>query len=769
MQRSQQKPNSVLPFYAQVYFTKTIVGRAVDSFEPFKSPGLDEIVPAFIQKLKPNILPLLTNIFNNCIKFNVVPIQWQKARVVFIPKGGKSSHVKANDFRPISLTSFLLKIMERALDFVIKDKLPSGYLSNAQHAYQKGKSTETALHEAVHHIESSLHYKEFTLCCSLDIEGAFNKIETSCITLSLQQAKVQEPLIRWIESLLNQRTIVAEWGQTKTTRNVYRGTPQGGVLSPLLWILSLNTLLIAAPLRGIKIIAYADDVMLMVSGKFPDTLCDILQGCLNYTHKWASTCGLSLNPLKTKLILFTKKYKPPPLKDIKVQNTTIPLSREIKYLGVILDSKLNWKQNTIERTKKAYIAFYSCKRMFSRKWGLSPKITNWIYTSIVRPILLYGVVVWWTAFDNVSLCKQFERVQRLMCLSISGALKSTSTHSLNIILNILPIDLFAKGVAFKTALRLKESYGFRVRPFGHGNVSNIRSIKTDYQYPSTNITNNFTVEFPSRDYWASANTELTSGINIFTDGSKGEKGSGAGYYNANTNDRCSFKLPDNTSVFQAEIEALYQASIGLEGSSKLQITFFSDSQAALKALENPTIKSKTVQKCFNELQKLGSNNVVKLCWIPGHQGIEGNEVADELARRGAMSDSPALDLPLPIRYFYNLNYDKLINKSNNDWKSVNSSKIAKIFWPKHDPSKTDYLLSLSRKECGLVVGVTTGHCLTAHYLNKLGLLRDDSCRKCKDPNSKETVEHILCNCPALAKTRFKFLGKPFFHNLLEVH
>ena len=103
-------------------------------------------------------------------------------------------------------------------------------------------------------------------------------------------------------------------------------------------------------------------------------------------------------------------------------------------------------------------------------------------------------------------------------------------------------------------------------------VANIRS-KTDYQYPSTSITD-FAVEFPSRDYCTSLNYEFSSGINIFTDGSKGENGSRTGYYNSNTNERYSCEFPCNTGVLQAEIEPLYQASKGLGGSSHLQITLF---------------------------------------------------------------------------------------------------------------------------------------------------------------------------------------------------
>ena len=100
-------------------------------------------------------------------------------KVVFIPKAGKVNHNAAKDFRPISLSSFLLKTLERLIDVFIREKLVmSGSLSPNQHVYISGRSTETALHCVVQEIEKSLHYKEYTLAAFLDIEGAFNNVHT---------------------------------------------------------------------------------------------------------------------------------------------------------------------------------------------------------------------------------------------------------------------------------------------------------------------------------------------------------------------------------------------------------------------------------------------------------------------------------------------------------------------------------------------------------------------------------------------------------------
>jgi hypothetical protein len=73
---------------------------------------------------------------------------WRQVNVVFIPKPGRNSYNGPRDYRPISLTSFLLKAMERLVDRCLRDEaLAIVRLHPNQHAYQAGKSVETALHQ----------------------------------------------------------------------------------------------------------------------------------------------------------------------------------------------------------------------------------------------------------------------------------------------------------------------------------------------------------------------------------------------------------------------------------------------------------------------------------------------------------------------------------------------------------------------------------------------------------------------------------------------
>ena len=121
---------------------------AVGSFEQYKSSGPGGMFLTMLQKAVHLIIPWLKKIFKECLRLNYVPKAWQNARVVFIAKAGNPK-----DYKHISLTSFLLKRMEKLLEMHIREIIGPNFCSNSQHAYLKGRPTESALHSLVAVVE----------------------------------------------------------------------------------------------------------------------------------------------------------------------------------------------------------------------------------------------------------------------------------------------------------------------------------------------------------------------------------------------------------------------------------------------------------------------------------------------------------------------------------------------------------------------------------------------------------------------------------------
>jgi hypothetical protein len=142
----------------------------------------------------------------------------------------------------------------------------------------------------------------------------------------------------------------------------------------------------------------------------------------------------------------------------------------------------------------------------------------------------------------------------------------------------------------------------------------------------------FTVRFPDRSEWRDGfQPDRKVGLIWYTDGSKRNKGTGAGMYGYGTRMTLSFSLRKYTAVFQAEFYVIMPCTV--ENLDR-NICNLSDGQAAIKAFDNYQINSKlrVVWDCRQSLAKVAERNRVHLIWVPSHEGTEGNETANQLAK-----------------------------------------------------------------------------------------------------------------------------------------
>jgi hypothetical protein len=231
----------------------------------------------------------------------------------------------------------------------------------------------------VQRLEKSLEHKEIALGAFLDIEGAFDNTSFNTIIAANRERGLEETCCRWIGSMLRCRLVHASLMGCSLTVKVAGGCPQG-VLSPLMWNLVVDRLLTATNDLGFSTFGYADDIVITIQGKFIHTVRDIMQQALNVVDKWAKKEGLNISPQKPAIVPFTNRRKLEGLGPLILHGKELKMLGEVKYLGVILDSKLSWTQHLQKIIRKTQTTFAVVRRTCGNRWGLRPSMVHWLYT-----------------------------------------------------------------------------------------------------------------------------------------------------------------------------------------------------------------------------------------------------------------------------------------------------------------------------------------------------------------------------------------------------
>jgi hypothetical protein len=128
---------------------------------------------------------------------------------------------------------------------------------------------------------------------------------------------------------------------------------------------------------------------------------------------WCGEHGLLVNPDKTGLIAFTRKRKLTGFFEPRLFGVTLQCSCSTKYLGVIVDAQLTWKEHIEAKVRKARNMMWACRRACGMRWGLRPRVVHWFFTSVVRPSITYASLVWWPGCETARAKQLLGTIQRL--------------------------------------------------------------------------------------------------------------------------------------------------------------------------------------------------------------------------------------------------------------------------------------------------------------------------------------------------------------------
>lgn len=744
---------------------------AVNSFKPNKAPGPDGITPNMLRKAGNSVREPLKQMFKCSARLGHIPKEWSAASIIFIPKAGKPTYDVTSAYRPISLMSFVLKTMEKLVDNKLRktDKLDDK-LHKSQHAYREGKGTSTALDEAATILGDCLGRGGKALSVYLDIKGAFDQTAYATTTNSLKNLGVKQWTVRWISSLLSNREIQpANKGSLRRYKPMM-GLPQGGCSSPLGWIACADSLVTRLTAAGLATIAYADDFMI-IRKKEPnetDHLSSHISRALRIVKGWCNETGLSVNPNKIGLMQFYRgQTAVKNVNNIEYEGVKLQPTSSFKFLGVHFDVGLKWDTHIQQALEKGRRTIMVIAQYLRFSWGPSPKAAMLLMNQVVTPRIMYGCGVWWHKAQLKTHSKRFDKIQRLMMRMATGFFHTTPTADILRIFDCETLTLKAKRLALEESLRLTE-LGGRIQWEGKPGHRAIDELLTELADARTNSDHSRRTWNSHRSYRVIINNRLNwqEGLDPndytdvwYSDGSKRDETVGVGVCNEQNTTRISLRISDHATIMQAETLGINICADQIDDTVMgKKILILSDSQAALKALDNPVIRAKTVRNCAYRLSNLATKNDVVIGWIPGHSNHEGNERADGLANEGA--ERAAIDIEVPEATSSRAGKITLWaeREKKAEWLSnrPDNGQYAKTLIESWSRGNDNKLLSKRRSQIRASVSLLTGHARTAKYVLRAKGEGDGKCRFCL--TSYETIEHLITNCPRLSYIRKDTLG-----------
>ena len=762
--------------------TSAELEKAVLSLKKNKSPGRDAITNEMIQHLGTKARSVLLKILNKSWKEGTVPQTWKEATMVPIHKKGKGKQDPHN-YRPISLLSCVGKVMEKMVNNRLLWHLESkGLLSPEQAGFRQHRSTEDQVTYIAQEIEDTFQGKQHAVAVWVDLEKAFDKVWKDGLKLKLLRSGVTGNMYKWIDSYLSERSgRVHLQGHLSRKLKIEQGVPQGGVLSPTLFLIYINDMARGLN-KNVSKALYADDLALWSKADSSATAGVRVQQALHTLENWTKDWLLSVNERKTTFTVFTLSTKQK-IPKLLWNNHPLVHDETPTYLGITLDQRLTWKKLTKKCQTRAKLRLGLMKKLAGTSWGCDEKILKKVYQGRIRPVLEYGMASWTTTapsnFDNI--CRAQNQALRIM----TGGMRSTPIKEMESICKLPPTqdrrDMKTLS-QFEKFKRLEDHpMHCRVHNIAKGRlkrssmvrkakemVTKIPALKegepTALTLPSTSPCHQshlpelkdqipgiifkelqpathrraIAVEFIEEKY------PLSLWTHVYTDGSAEnatEKG-GAGFYitlKDGTETRDSSATGRFCNNYSAEAEALRLALQKLrEHTDNIQpnIVFLTDCRSLIQAIGTGKAEEcKDLVANFSHLMVSSKRVVVQ--WIPSHCGIRGNEIADQLAKIG----SEQIQDDLSVSY-----------------KSCKSN-IRKTYldkWRADHPGHkdNDAWHYLERQDQVTIFRLRTGHNkLQSHMFHRFRVGDSPLCPCGSEPM---TATHILQQCQLLVTTRAHF-------------
>jgi len=697
--------------------------QAISKLSPHKAPGPNGVSNCVFIKCASLLVPYMAPIFRATFSLEIYPDEWKKSTTVVLRKPSRPDYSLPKAYRPITLLDTMAKILSSCVaDELTYIAEQHNLLAPTHFGGRPGRTTTDSIHLLTKFITDAWASKEgFVSLLFLDVKAAFPSVVVNKLLHNLRAAGIPQEYVNWYKRRLDNRTTSLTFDDYQShSFNVINGIDQGCPLSPIAFIFYNSPLLKVAhpsPRKGELSLGFIDDVALAAKANSYEAANEKLRqmmerpgGALDWSREHNAefeldkTALLCLSRIRIPDPTNPRKSIPAPRPPIVIQEHIIQPSASAKFLGVIIDENLNFKEHAAHALAKGMKYTLACNRMIKPTKGIRGQLMKRLYEGVVIPKMMYAADIWCAGLvakgrgrrtnsrGARGFMSQMARVQRMATLLITGGMRSSATDILDAHANILPIQQTLRKLCFRSILRIATQPA--THPLAKGaqaafNYCEKRQFKGRKRHPSPlhKLMNEFQVNpakmekiLPTRHYpkWEAdvethiahsaeeaiiEDEEATEDWRVYSDGSAVEEGVGAAAVLMRGEEevmerRFYLGTREEHTVYEGEIVGMILAvhllrEAGAGGTMALGV----DNQAAIKATGafNSQPGHYLMDLFHDDLRKLLPENdgrKLVIRWSPGHVDIPGNEAADKRAKeaaRGESSAGPSLPLSLQSR------------------------------------------------------------------------------------------------------------------------
>ena len=798
------------------------VTNVVKRLKNKKAAGPDGIQVEVIKELWEVIAPVLCEIANASIRLGYYPSCFKEATCVILKKPNRPSYSDPKAYRPISLLNHLSKIIESVITKRLQWEMESKNLLPPTHfGCRRGSGTDDALTYLTQTIHQAWQKKQVVTALALDAQGAFDNVLHHRLLKNCRNIGISQSLINWITGFLENRRICFRFsGTTSTYFNLCKGSPQGSPISGPLYLI-YNHAMLNSQADVIKL-GYADDILWLTTGSTVSDARTQLAAALPTADHWSHLHATPFDINKTQYIVFSRNGHKTDSTPLKWHNRNLQPSPVIKYLGLMIDSKLNYQHAINKMVQRGMATLSSLCQLANTQRGLRAKNFLTLYHTHVCAATDYAAHVWINTTSDNRTIHALNKIQNLALRKALGAFRTTSIASL---------QFDTSSISPKSRIRHKtERYLLRTATRKNNHIAKQtieqvakkprKKFKSPLQLALANLQkriNIFEVEqilpilYPpwhetsietsiSNDsttalvQYQKLNQQFPHAWHTYTDGSVGDGQVAAANYMNDT--KCSaYKLgsSDKFTIFEAELIGLWLAFYEIM-CNLITLGYFwkpnaviihTDSQAAIKTLQNyqhTNTGQYIVKEIIKVIDNIRSDERYKhtrliVNWIPSHKDIQGNERADQIAnatrtsivfpRTSILIPSPQDNKTLELRPSFSALKQNL-KQTHQAHLKVPAHKLddgcspyTKQLRGRMSASATFKILSqLPRRACSIAVQIRSGHFPTNTYLYRVNKLNTNKCNTC---GMVDTIFHRLFVCQKYTNKRQHL--KHILHNL----